>query len=106
MRDFIEEKMGEKNGTRLKTAILQLILGKMMNWVTNELGSGLGLAQLKRKIKKETRLLRFELMTGERRAWTRARHVADAWVVNRFADRVAGSDFGSCEKIKGKKGHT
>lgn len=31
---------------------MQLILGKMMNWVTNGLGSGLGLAQLKRKIKK------------------------------------------------------
>ena len=50
MRDFIEGKMGEKSGIRLKTAILQLILGKMMNWVTNGLGSALGLSQLKIKI--------------------------------------------------------
>ncbi|KAA0049965.1 putative Gag-pro [Cucumis melo var. makuwa] len=39
-------------------------------------------------------LLRFELTTGERCARTRDRHVAYAWVANRFVDQVVESDFG------------
>ena len=70
----------------------------------NGLGLGLGFSQLKIKIKKEIQLLRFELTTRERRAWTRDRHVADAWVANRFADRVACQISGHAENERKNRG--